>query len=412
MFAIKCHITKRVKKTKMAILWKNNGALTLLMVNIFLAMAAYGLVVPVMPTLMKQLGLTGAAVGLLTAAFAFTQLLFSPMAGRLCDTVGRKKVIVVGLATLAVSEALFGFASSLYLLFVSRLLGGIGVALIFPGIMAFTADVTTEDERAQGMGFVSAAMSTGFIIGPGLGGFLAEYGVRVPFYTAAAVVALSAVLTWLVLPESLKMAHAGTVGPANGAAGTQSLIGQLIASRKAPYFFALLVLLVLGFGLSNFETVFGLYADAKHRFGPRDIALIMTIGAIVGVVIQIGLLDVLVKKFGELQVMYISLAAAGAALFLILFVHPYWAVLLVTTLIFAACDILRPAASTFLSKMAGSDQGYVAGLNSTFTSLGTIAGSMAAGVLYDWSLSFPYIAAAITFLGCFAVMAIRHKRHG
>lgn len=396
----------------MSLLWKNNGALTLLMVNIFLAMAAYGLVVPVMPTLMKELGLTGAAVGLLTAAFAVTQLLFSPLAGRLCDTVGRKKVIVAGLALLAVAEAIFGFASSLYLLFISRLLGGFGLALVFPGIMAFTADVTTEDERAKGMGFVSAAMSTGFIIGPGLGGFLAEYGVRVPFYTAAVVIALSAILTWLVLPESLKMStNTGTVDPASGTAANQSLIGQLISSRKAPYFFALLVLLILGFGLSNFETVFGLYLDAKHQFGPRDIALIMTIGAIVGVIIQIGLLDVLVKRFGELKVMYISLALAGASMFLILLVHPYWAVLLVTVLIFAACDILRPAASTLLSKMAGNDQGYVAGLNSTFTSLGTIAGSLAAGILYDWSLSLPYIVAGITFLGCFAVLAIRQNRH-
>ncbi|OAS14816.1 MFS transporter [Paenibacillus oryzisoli] len=395
----------------MSLLLKNNGALSLLMLNIFLAMSAYGLVVPVMPTLMKELGLTGAAVGSLTAAFAVTQLLFSPWAGRLCDTVGRKKAIVAGLALLAVSEAIFGIASSLSLLFGSRLLGGVGLALIFPGIMAFTADVTTEDERAKGMGFVSAAMSTGFIIGPGLGGFLAEYGMRVPFYTAAVVISLSAILTWLVLPESLKIARSGSIEPSSSATTSHSLVSQLMLSRKAPYFFALLVLLILGFGLSNFETVFGLYLDVRHQFGPRDIALIMTIGAIVGVIIQIGLLDMLVKKFGEIRVMYIGLAFAGASLLLIVWVHSYWSVLFFTILIFAACDLLRPAASTFLSKMAGDDQGYVAGLNSTFTSIGTIAGSMAAGVLYDWSLSLPYIVAGITFLGCFAGMVMRQIRN-
>lgn len=389
----------------MSILFKNNGALTLLMTNIFLAMAAYGLVVPVMPTLMRELGLTGSAVGLLTAAFAVTQLLFSPLAGRLTDTIGRKKIIVAGLALLAVSEAIFGFASSVYLLFLSRLLGGIGVAFIFPGIMAFTADVTTEDERAKGIGFVSAAMSTGFIIGPGLGGFLAEYGVRVPFYTAAIVVAFAAILTWLVLPESLKVPN----GIAPSPEAKQSLLRQIIHSRKATYFFALIVLLILGFGLSNFETVFGLYLDAKHQFGPQDIALIMTIGAIVGVIIQISLLDVLVKKFGELKVMYFSLAFAGISVLIILLAHRYWAVLFFTILIFAACDLLRPAASTYLSKSAGNDQGYVAGLNSTFTSLGTIAGSTAAGVLYDLSLSLPYMVAGITFLVCFAGLAIRQN---
>lgn len=388
----------------MNLLFRNNGALGLLMVNIFLAMAAYGLVVPVMPTLMRNLGLTGASVGYLTAAYAVTQLLFSPWGGRLGDTIGRKKIIVIGLAMLAISEAIFGFSSSVYMLFLSRLLGGAGVALIFPGVMAFTADITTEDERAKGIGYISAAMSTGFIIGPGLGGFLAEYGVRVPFYVAAALVGFVALLSMFVLPESMKKAHpVETRLPLEN----EGLIRQIWQSRKAPYFATLVVLLVLGFGLSNFETVFGLYLDAKHQFGPNDIAFVLTIGAIVGVVIQVGLLDVLVKRFGEMRVMDLSLALGGASIFIILFTHSYWAITIVTTLIFASFDLIRPAASSLLSKAAGERQGYVAGLNSTFTSLGTIIGSVAAGILYDVSLSLPYIAAGATFLICLVGLRLR-----
>ncbi|MBB3131328.1 DHA1 family multidrug resistance protein-like MFS transporter [Paenibacillus rhizosphaerae] len=387
----------------MNLLFRNNGALGLLMVNIFLAMAAYGLVVPVMPTLMRNLGLTGASVGYLTAAYAVTQLLFSPWGGRLGDTIGRKKIIVAGLALLAISEAIFGFSSSVYMLFLSRLLGGAGVALIFPGIMAFTADITTENERAKGIGYISAAMSTGFIIGPGLGGFLAEYGVRVPFYVAAALVGFVALLSMMVLPESMKKAHHIETRLAMEREG---LIRQIWQSRKAPYFATLIVLLVLGFGLSNFETVFGLYLDAKHQFGPNDIALVLTIGAVVGVVIQVGLLDVLVKRLGEMKVMYLSLALGGASIFIILFVHSYWAITIVTTLIFVFFDLIRPAASSLLSKAAGDRQGYVAGLNSTFTSLGTIIGSVASGILYDISLSLPYIAAGTTFLLCLVGLKI------
>lgn len=390
----------------MNLLFRNNGALSLLMVNIFLAMAAYGLVVPVMPTLMRNLGLTGASVGYLTAAYAVTQLLFSPWGGKLGDTIGRKKIIVIGLAMLAISEAIFGFTSSVYMLFLSRLLGGAGVALIFPGVMAFTADITTENERAKGIGYISAAMSTGFIIGPGLGGFLAEYGVRVPFYVAAALVGFVALLTMVILPESMKKGqHHETSKPLE----SEGLLHQIWQSRKAPYFATLIVLLVLGFGLSNFETVFGLYLDAKHEFGPNDIALVLTIGAIVGVVIQVVLLEVLVKKFGEMKVMYLSLALGGAAILIVLFVHSFWAITFITTLIFASFDLVRPAASSLLSKAAGERQGYVAGLNSTFTSLGTIIGSVAAGILYDVSLSLPYIAASATFLICLDWLR-RHKR--
>jgi len=388
----------------MNLMFRNNGALGLLMLNIFLAMAAYGLVVPVMPTLMRELGLTGASVGYLTAAYAVTQLLFSPWGGRLGDTIGRKKIIVIGLALLAISEAIFGFSSSVYMLFLSRLLGGIGVALIFPGVMAFTADITTENERAKGIGLISAAMSTGFIIGPGLGGFLAEYGVRVPFYVAAAVVGFVALLSMILLRESMKKAHpVETQLPME----KEGLIRQIWQSRKAAYFSVLIVLLVLGFGLSNFETVFGLYLDAKHQFGPNDIALVLTIGAIVGVIIQVGVLDALVKEFGEMKVMNLSLALGGLSIFVILFVHSYWAITVVTTLIFASFDLIRPAASSLLSKAAGDRQGYVAGLNSTFTSLGTIIGSVAAGILYDVSLSLPYIAAGATFIICIVGLMVK-----
>jgi MFS transporter, DHA1 family, multidrug resistance protein len=390
----------------MNLLLRNNGALGLLMLNIFLAMVAYGLVVPVMPTLMRELGLTGASVGYLTAAYAVTQLLFSPWGGRLGDTIGRKKIIVIGLVMLAISEAIFGLSSSVFMLFLSRLLGGVGVALIFPGVMAFTADITTENERAKGIGYISAAMSTGFIIGPGLGGFLAEYGIRVPFYVAAAVVGFVAILSMVVLPESIKQDHRLEARLPEEKVG---LFRRLWQSRKAPYFATLIVLLVLGFGLSNFETVFGLYLDAKHQFGPKDIAFILTIGSIVGVIIQLSLLDVIVKKYGEMNIMYLSLALGGVSIFAILLVHSYWAITVVTTLIFAAFDLIRPAASSLLSKAAGDKQGYVAGLNSTFTSLGTIIGSVASGILYDASLSLPYIAAGATLVVCLVGLKL-HQR--
>ncbi|MCR8656535.1 MFS transporter [Paenibacillus endoradicis] len=391
----------------MELLFRNKGAMILLMLNIFLSMAAFGLVVPVMPSFIAMLGLDGTTVGLLTAAFAVTQLIFSPFAGKLSDLLGRKKLIVVGLLILAASEAIFGLSNSVVWLYVSRLLGGIGVAMVMPAVMAFTSDITTEDERAKGMGLVSAAMSTGFIIGPGIGGFLAEYGTRVPFYTAAIAVAFAAILTLLVLPEPQRIKSTPASEPKTT---KQSIAQQFISSMKAPYFLALIVLLVLGFALSNFETVFGLFLDVKHNSGPKDIALIMTVGAIAGVIIQIGLLDLLVKKVGEMKVIYLSLVVAGVGILGILFVKSFWLLLVVTIIIFAACDLLRPAAGTFLSKLAGEDQGYVAGLNSAYTSLGTILGSSLAGMLYDVNLVLPYIVAGFTLVGCYVILTLVQAR--
>lgn len=387
----------------MELLFRNKGAMILLMLNIFLSMAAFGLVVPIMPSFITMLGLDGTTVGLLTAAFAVTQLIFSPFAGKLSDLLGRKKLIVVGLLLLAASEGIFGFANSVIWLYVSRLLGGIGVAMVMPAVMAFTSDITTENERAKGIGFVSAAMSTGFIIGPGIGGFLAEYGTRIPFYTAAIAITFAAILTFLVLPEPERIKNTPASVPNTT---KQSIAEQFISSMKAPYFLALIVLLVLGFALSNFETVFGLFLDVQHNSGPKDIALIMTVGAIAGVIIQIGVLDLLVKKMGEMKVIYLSLVVAGIGILGILFVKSFWLLLVVTIVIFAACDLLRPAAGTFLSKLAGEDQGYVAGLNSAYTSLGTILGSSLAGMLYDINLMLPYIVAGLTLVGCYVILSL------
>lgn len=384
------------------------GAMILLMINIFLAMAAFGLVVPVMPEFINMMGINGTTAGFLTAAFAVTQLLFSPVAGIYSDKNGRKKAIVFGMFILALAEAIFAISSSTIWLFLSRLLGGVGIAFVMPSVLAFAADITTEDERAKGIGLVSAAMSTGFLIGPGIGGFLAEYGTRIPFYIAAVGAGVAAIFTWVILPEINKDKKNNEFDNSS-VPSNQGMLKVILQSLKAPYFPALIVLLVLGFALSKYETVFGLYLDAKHSFGPKDIALIMTIGAIVGVIIQLGVLDLLVKKIGELKVIYLSLLIAGLSIITVLLANSYWSLIVVTIFVFSAFDLLRPAASAYLSKQAGNDQGFVAGLNSSYNSIGTILGSSAAGILYDINIGLPYLVAGITLIVCYLILLLRNK---
>lgn len=386
----------------MDLLLRNRGAMIFLMLNLFLAMAAFGLVVPVMPEYINMLGLDGTTAGLLTAAFAVTQFLFSPYAGKLSDRGGRKKIIVIGMSILAFSELIFAVAFNVTWLYISRLLGGIGIAFVSPAVMAYAADITTESERAKGMSYVAAALSTGFIIGPGIGGFLAEFGTRVPFYAAAAGAGVAAIFTMFVLPEIRGKADQVNVENEVG------IFKGLIQSMKAPYLSTLIVLLALGFALSNFETVFGLYLDAGYGYSTSEIAVILTVGAIAGVAVQLGLLDFLVNKFGEYKVILISVLISGLSIMAILLTDSYWGIMIVTIVIFSACDILRPAASTYLSKQAGNNnQGYVAGLNSSYNSIGTILGAAIAGVLYDVDLALPYIAAGFILLICFAYFATK-----
>ncbi|ASS67553.1 MULTISPECIES: MFS transporter [unclassified Paenibacillus] len=395
----------------MTLLLKKRGAILLLMLNLFLVFTGIGLVIPIMPKFMELLGINGSLVGLLVAAFSLTQLLFSPLAGRLADAFGRKRMIVAGMTVFAVSEALFGMAEQPWLLFASRLLGGVSAALIMPAVMAYAADVTTREERAAGMGYINAAITTGFIIGPGIGGYIAEFGLRVPFYAAGAAGLIAACLTFFVLQESKPAAEAEA--PADAAPSPvrpqKGLVAQLLTAHREPYFLSLIVVFTLSFGLANFETVFGLFVDHQFGFGPKDIAFIITFGSIAGAVVQVTAFGWILNRFGEKRVITTCLLFAGIFILMTLFVHTFWLIFAVTFIVFLAIDILRPAISTQMSMLAKNEQGYVAGLNSAFTSLGNIAGPIIAGVLFDVNIHYPYTLASIVLLLCFA-MSLRMER--
>ncbi|OBZ15702.1 multidrug transporter [Bacillus sp. FJAT-27264] len=392
----------------MSLLLRNRGAILLVMLTIFLTFTGIGLVVPIMPTFMNELNISGSTVGLLVAAFSLSQLLLSPLAGRLSDTMGRKNIIVVGLVVFAVSELVFGLANMSWMLFISRMLGGAGAALIMPAVMAYVADTTSLEERARGMGLINAAISTGFIIGPGIGGYLAEFGIRAPFFVAAIAAGLIAVVTFAVLPESLT-AEQRKEAKASGK-NQESLLLQLVQSYRQPYFFSLVIVFVLAFGLANYETVFGLFVDHKFGFTPKDIAFVITFGSIAGAVVQVSAFGWILNRFGENRVIAICLLASAVFILLTVFVSSYWAIITVTFIVFLAMDILRPAVSTQLSKMAGDSQGFVAGMNSAYTSLGNIAGPIVAGYLFDININFPYAVAALVLALSFILSLSSSKR--
>src|SRR5699024_440461 len=155
---------------------KKNGSLILLLTNLFIAFLGIGLVIPVLPTIMNELGLSGKMVGYLVAAFAVSQLLISPLAGKWVDRFGRKPMIIICLLLFSVSQVLCGRGEIVEWLFDSRLLGGVIAAFIMPAVNAFIDGIRTMNIRSRAMGYMSAAISTGFIIGPGIGGFLADFG--------------------------------------------------------------------------------------------------------------------------------------------------------------------------------------------------------------------------------------------
>lgn len=373
-------------------------ALLILMLNMFIALLGQGMVIPILPDYLKEFGAAGTAAGYLVAAFGAAQFLFSPIGGQLSDKLGRKKLIFAGLILTFLSDLLFAVASSLSLLYAARFIGGIGLGLMVPANLAYVADRTTPETRAAGMGYFSASMNLGMVLGPGIGGLIAEYGIRVPYYFAACLSLAAAALT-LLLPESKQTSRQAAAPQVSRPAPKTPLWKQVTESFRTPYFRYLVLILVMTFGLVNYETVYALFAEQKYALGAREISIIITIGAVVGMVMQVGLLARVVHRFGEQKVIRTSLVMSAAALLLML-VPVNWVFLLgVSALFFAFNAMLRPTVSTLISNAAGDRQGYASGLNTTYTSLGNVIGPVFAGYLFDIHLNLPYI------LGAFILVA-------
>jgi DHA1 family tetracycline resistance protein-like MFS transporter len=182
-------------------------AVTFVLITVFLDMVGFGLIMPVLPSLIEEVGemnLADAAYvgGWMFAAFSIAQFAFSPLAGNLSDRFGRRPLLLLSIFGLGADFLFSALAPTLFWLFVGRVLAGIcGSSYVIAN--AYIADVTAPEDRAKAFGMVGAAFGVGFVLGPAIGGLLGELGPRVPFFVAAGISLLNFVYGWFVLPETL-----------------------------------------------------------------------------------------------------------------------------------------------------------------------------------------------------------------
>ncbi|MFJ7974371.1 MFS transporter [Peribacillus sp. JNUCC 23] len=358
-----------------------------LMINMFIAIGSFGIIIPILPAYLASINQGGTAAGLMIAIFAGAQLIFSPIAGKWTDQYGRRKMIIYGLVGLTLSMFIFYAVNSIWLLYASRVVGGIGAALLVPAIFAYVADITTFDQRAKGNSLVSAAMSLGIVVGPGIGGFLADFGLKVPFLISALVSLAAVVFSIFVLKES----ETKEVAQATEMAEEESMLRQIATSVKKPYFIPLIITLVLSFGLMAYESIIGLYLDNQFSATPQEIATMITATGIVSVIVQLFVVDRVVRRFGEVSVLNIFIGIAAIGFLLSLFASSYALFFGISLIIFLSTSILRPVLNTLISKMAGNEQGFAMGMNNAYMSIGNVLGPTLAGLMYDVRITYPFI---------------------
>lgn len=272
--------------------------------------------------------------------------------------------------------------------------------------MAFVADITTLEERGKGMGFLGASMSLGFMIGPALGGFLASVSLSFPFYMASLAALIAGIISLIILPDIKNTVSEIPSEPKK----RENIITQMKNSVKTPYFMMLIIIFVFTFGIANFQTTFSLYVDHKYNYTPQDIAVVLTVGGFIGVIVQTLVVEKLFKRFGELNVILVNLVVAAIAFLLFFVVDGFALVLLVASIFSTATTLIRPAVNTVISKMAGNEQGFAAGMNNAYMSLGSMIGPALAGMFFDINISYPFIVGSIILLASWAITLIWIKR--
>lgn len=372
----------------------NRRNLIILFFTMVVVMMGFGMVIPILPFFIIEFGAGGSAMGLLMASYAIMQFIFSPIWGNISDRIGRKPVLMLGVLGFGLTQLLFGFSSALWMLLASRLLAGILSSATLPTAMAYIGDSTSERDRGGGMGVIGAAMGVGMVLGPGLAGLMAAYSLSTPFFFAAGLSLVSLILIYLLLPESLPPEKRESSGAKIRGPQLRELWGALFSPIGMLLFMAFLV----SFGLTNFESVFGLYSVETYGYGPQQVGGLLTFIGIVSAIVQGGLTGPFTRRWGEVTIIKASLIGSALGFAMMIMAQSFMAVILTMGFFIMSNAMLRPAVSALISRRATGGQGIAMGLNNSFMSLGRSVGPLWAGFVYDINSTYPYWSGSVIML--------------
>lgn len=373
-----------------------NRPLTILFLTLLIVMLGFGVIIPVIPFYVLSFGAGPIYLGLLMATFSMMQLICAPFWGSYSDRVGRRPVLLVGLAGYVLSSLIMALATDLWMLFFARIVGGILSSATIPTTMAYIGDSTSRHNRGSGMGVLGAAMGLGVIFGPAIGGVLANWGMAAPFFFAAGSAALIWLFAYFALPESLP--------PARRTTGTRlqplgDRFGEAFAALRGPLAVYFVLALITSFGMANLESVFAFFAKDKMGYGPAEMGVLFLGMGVVSVVVQGSAVGKLVNRYGEERVVVAGLIVAAAGFLLLTVAFDMPSLLAFLSLNAVGISLLRPSIATLLSKRTRSGQGTTMGLQGSFDSLGRVAGPVWGGFLYGFGGNLPYYSAAAVFVG-------------
>jgi MFS transporter, DHA1 family, tetracycline resistance protein len=387
-------------KQKMDAQWR--PAVWMILVTALLDLMAMGIVMPVLPVLIEEmtgsLREAGLWTGLIASLWAVMQFFCAPVLGALSDRFGRRPVILVSTAGLALDWVLMALAPNLWWLVVGRIIGG-ATSASGTVVFAYMADITEPEGRTRAFGLVGAAIAAGFVAGPALGGILGEFDARLPFWVAAGLSAAAFVYGFVVLPESLpaEQRQAFTWRRTSPMASLRLLRshGELALLASSTF--------LLSFTHRIFTAVYVLYAGYRHGLGTGEIGMLLALSGLLDVVVQGALVSPVANRFGQRRTVIFGLV--GGAIGLVLMGMASTPLLFALAMIpTAAWGFAEPTLKAMMSeRVSASEQGQMQGAVHSVVALSGIAGPIFFGWVYGMTfLSGPGL---VFYIGAGLVLA-------
>ncbi|WP_179378981.1 TCR/Tet family MFS transporter [Jannaschia marina] len=382
----------------------NRRPILFILITIVIEAMGIGLVLPVMPSLLREVqgtDLSEAALwgGLLASSYALMQFLFSPTIGNLSDRFGRRPVLLLSLAVIFVDHVIMALATSIWVLLIGRIIAGIAAATMSTAT-AFMADISPPEKKAANFGLVSAAFGLGFVLGPAIGGLLAEFGPRAPFWATAILSAANLVFGLLVLPETLRRARPFSWRRANP-------LGSLLAVTALPGLGGLLLVFFV-YQVSNwvYPAVWAYFTQAAFGWDERMVGASLAVYGISMVMVQGGLIRWLIPRLGERTTLRWFLPYNAVVLLCVAFVPYGWLMLLLTP--FSAIGaVVQPAIQGVASRVVEDDaQGELQGVLASITAVAAIASPLLMTRVFNVATSEGRDFAGAPFLVASGLMAI------
>ena len=340
---------------------------------VFIDLIGFGMIVPILPLYAMRFQATEWQIGLLLASYSFMQFLASPVLGWLSDRYGRKPVLLCSLIGSATGYILMADATSLAMLFLARILAGVAGASVGTA-SAYIADITPPENRSKRIGLIGAAFGIGFVLGPAIGGLLSQWSVIAPFWFAAVLSILNAVLMWIVLPEPDRHA-ARQRGPVNLKQTFEEAGSWRLGIVTITYFIA----------IAGFAIVTVIYPQVSHRrfeLNQSQISFIFVMFGLIGAAIQGGGIGRLVKRFGDVNLAIAGFAIMAISMMMMPLAGSVPLFLLFTAGLAVGNSLSQPTVNAIASKGASAAlQGRVLGIVQSAGSLGRVFGPVLAGFL-------------------------------